>query len=216
MDAFNFGSGSRASAFGVGIYEERAKAWWARLTVVPVYRVGHGIHNAWLWLRRRFHPDYQHHIIRTGLEPGWWDCDTLMLHGAFALLVRYVEWECDGADKLDAWSADLIARPDPNAPVGLGEAQASRQMTATDLYRWWKVSKPADEARRDEMCSALFGGKMKSEPVPGTDLHRLIFEEFEGDRKRLYDEFRALEERIDREEQEMLHRLVDIRRSLWT
>jgi hypothetical protein len=35
----------------------------------------------------------RYHVINTGLKPGYYDCDTRMIHGMFNLLVDYVEIE---------------------------------------------------------------------------------------------------------------------------
>lgn len=176
------------------------------------------------WFRRRFVPEYQHHIVRTGLEPGWHDCDEVMMHACFKLLERYVESECGGADELDRWSADLIAKPDPNAPEGVGEAQAERQLTATELYRWWKVDRPARVAREDELVQDLYGRKwgLKALDEPHEVLGVKVTQGYgplepprDGDEEKRA-ELDEIEERSFPEDQRMLHRLIDIRGSLWT
>lgn len=207
---------SEDSVFGVSIYGRKKKRWHD-FTIMPLYRLGRKVNSAKMWLMYRFHPRHQYHIIRTGLKPGWYDEDELILHACFAMLERYIEWH-GGDEDLQKFSDELMAEPDKNAPPGLQSDQAERQTEAVKLYRWWKVERPADQERRHELVMRLYGNKkrMKSEPIADGKLHKLIFEPFEGDEVELEKEFRALERKIDDDEQAMLHRLIDIRRSLWT
>lgn len=41
------------------------------------------------WVRYRTYARY--HVVKTGLEPGYYEVDTLMLHSSFSLLVDFVE-----------------------------------------------------------------------------------------------------------------------------
>ncbi len=153
------------------------------------------------WVQCRFHTKYRMHVINTGLEPGWHDEDQLILYACMAMLCRYIEWHGTEED-IEAFNAELRDPGiDPNSPDELKHGQADRQEEALAIYRWWKKEKPLDEDRRTEMVMALHGNPCK---VP------------EGDRKQYHAELDALQTKIDDDEQSMLHRLIDIRRSLWT
>lgn len=191
------GGGSGDTVFWLPVFGMKDGFVRKRL-VMPIYRVGRAFSKAKWWLLHRFSPRHQYNIIRTELPPGYYDEDILILHGAFAMLVRYVEGE-GGPEALEAFNVELRERPDPNAPDGIQEAQADRQAEAVALYRWWKIEKPADEARRDELLSQLYGSNRSIRPS-----------------RELKDEERALAAKIDDDEQMMLHRLIDIRRSLWS
>lgn len=149
------------------------------------------------WLFHRLIPRHRYHVVHTGLEPSYYDVDTLMLHACMALLCRYVENEHGGAERLSEFVAELRAAPDTNAPETC-EEQAARDDEALAIYRWWKVEKPADEELNERQLTALYGWPRDPDPFCTEE------------------EFRALETKIDDDEQGMLHRLIDIRGSLWT
>lgn len=152
--------------------------------------------NNLLWgLRHRFDPRHRYNVVRTGLPAGYYDPDTRMLHACMALLCAYIEEGHGGADKLDAFSADLLANPDPHAP-GSCARQAASQSEATAIYRWWKVDRPANHARLDKWCTLLFGDAR--DKSMGTE-----------------EEHWAFEKKLNADDQQMLHRLIDIRPSLW-
>ena len=214
---FNCRNSSSAYVFGISIFgNPYFHRPWFKATVYRLYRVGLAAHNSQYWLMYRLIPKHQYHIVRTGLKPGYYDHDTLILHACFAELGRYIEFY-DGPDKLDEFSKDLINEPDPNAPEGMQDSQAGRQMEATTLWRWWTIEKPADEKRRDELLMKLYGNrKLVTKPTENPRLSEIVFPEFKDDKRTMREEFRALEKKIDNDEQAMLHRLIDIRQSLWT
>lgn len=207
--------GSDDAVLGVPVYGGKQRIWH-KLTIRPLYKLGRRLNSAKWWVLRRFHPRHRHHIIHTGLEPGYYDEDTLILHGCFAMLERYIQWHGGDVD-LQKWSEELKKEPDSNAPEGLQSRQAERQMEAVDLYRWWKVERPNDIARRDDLMMQLYGGnRIRFQPTNHPMLSQMEFTPFKPDEKAMEREFRALERKIDDDEQAMLHRLIDIRRSLWT
>lgn len=208
--------GSSDAVFWVPIFG-RNRRWWHEFTIIPLYRIGRALRSAKLWLYYRYHPRWRYHVIKTGLEPGWHDEDELILHACFAMLERYIDWH-GGDEDLQKFSDELMTEPDKNAPPGLQSHQGERQTEAVKLYRWWKIERPADQKRCHELMMHLYGNKerMKTEPVADGKLHKIIFEPFEGDEVALEKEFRALERKIADDEQSMLHRLIDIRPSLWT
>lgn len=146
------------------------------------------------WLRSRFIPSRRYHVINTGLAPGWHDADELILHGCMVLLCRYVEDECGGAAELQEWTDDL--RSEPGAMhAEEREGQAAAQDEHLAIHRWWTVQRPADHARLDAWCDKLFMDKDESMGA--------------------YEQYCAFEDELDARDQEMLHRLIDIRRGLW-
>lgn len=217
MSAFwNCGGGSHDSVLWMHVYGRRHGSVLHKIIVKPLHRIGRRLNKAKYWVLHRYHPKHQYNIIRTGLKPGYYDEDYLILHGCFAMLERYMQWH-GGDAALEKFSAELLAKPDSNAPEGLQEGQAVRQNEAVALYRWWKIEKPADEARRDDLMMHLYGGrKLETKPTAHPDLVELVPPKFAGSDADLHKEFRALDEKIDDDEQAMLHRLINIRLSLWT
>lgn len=232
---FDFSFGSGASVFGISPYGGRIgeREWWRDAIIRPIWRAGHAAHNAIYWLRYR-NPfgRHQYHLVNTRLEPGYYDVDQLMLHANFALLRRYVEDECGGVDKLDEWTDELRGPRRDRDEMGMGpslDAQASRQSEASILYRWWTEKLPELERREREAMMAGYHRRKVLRYEAADDLvvgekrikvKRPVYEKEPPDvlaaREAARDEHRRLEEQIRTEEQEMLHRLIDIRGSLWT
>lgn len=148
------------------------------------------------WLNYRFNPNHKYHLIDTKLSPSYYDIDTIMLHGMFALLDRYVDEEHDGVDSLEEWGKELCLSSD-GMSAHYSHVQGEKELEAVALYRWWHEIKPCDEAVRDELTSMLYGTERSGDPSA-------------------YKELLELEEKIEREENEMLHRLINIRGGLWT
>lgn len=195
-DFWSCSGGSNDAVLWVPIYG-RKKRIWHKFTIIPLYRIGRRLSIAKYWLYYRLRPKHQHHIIRTGLEPGYYDEDVLILHGCFAMLERFVEWH-EGVDVLEKFTQELGDRPDPNAPEGINSSQIWTQSEAIALYRWWKIEKPADEAARETAMTAWHEGRGKQET------------------EARWEALQTIERKIDEDEQAMLHRLIDIRRRLWT
>lgn len=51
------------------------------------------LHDAKWWLNYRFNPKHKYTIVNTGLKPGYYDKDWIMLNACFAILVDFVEEE---------------------------------------------------------------------------------------------------------------------------
>lgn len=152
--------------------------------------------DARYWVRSRFHPKHRYHVIKTGLTPGYYDEDILILYGCMKLLERYIDWH-GGEQKFEEFTNELLERPDVWGAVKDDmDPQVARQTEALYVYRWWKYERPANEKRLE-------------------DLWDLIPSSREEARKHGYDDIHALENKIFEDEQKMLHRLIDIRHSLW-
>lgn len=140
--------------------------------------------------RYRFVKKHQYHVIHTGLQPGYYDIDTIMLHGMMTLLCRYVEDEMGGVKAIIEFNKEL-ENGESFMQIAL-DRQRSYQQEAVDIYLWWK-GRWADAKREIKNKSNHMYMKGKS-----------------------YDEIFKLEEELDIEEQQMLKRLVEIRQTLWT
>lgn len=212
---FDFSRGTLAQVFCIRIYGDHSDAWWHKAFILPIYRVGRRIRDAIWWLRYRFDPKHRYHLIDTHLSPDYYDIDTLMLNGMFSLLRRYVEEEHEGADGLERWGKELLS--DAGFMQESSTRQGNKELEAVALYRWWMESRPAMVKRSEELLHTLYGKRRRitfSEASGG--LHQMHISPFEGDEIALKQEMDDLEARIDREDGEMLHRLIDIRGGLWT
>ena len=64
------------------------------------------------------------------------------------------------------------------------------------IYRWWKYQRPADRQREDDLLMVWHEASPRSD-----EAHQVAC---------------AAEDENDNRDQEMLHRLIDVRRSMWT
>lgn len=204
---------SAAVVLGYPVYGANAPKYISKLFTL-FYKIDKIKH----YLIYRFHPAHQYHIIRTNLEPGYYDVDTIMLEACMKLLCRYVEDECGGIEELKKWTGELLQPgSEGHGPRQVVEHQAAQQSETLAIYHWWKVERPRDKAKYDELLHELYGNKRFSfKEVEGSDLHEMVVEDFKGDEKAMENEFRNLERKMEDDEQTMLHRLIDIRQGLWT
>ena len=134
------------------------------------------------------------------LEKGWCDKNEVLLHAAFQLLTDFIEKE--KPDKIVDWNADKLHR------------QAWKEIKS--LYNWWKKERPARKSPLDN--KRLKHPPLKIEKIPDSDLYKMV----EYDKKKYANYYRALEEhwkleqKWEEEDQRNLHRLIDIRKFLWT
>lgn len=159
------------------------------------------------WVRYR--TTRRFHIINTGLKPGYYDKDWLMLHGNFALLKNYVEVECAS---LHNWNKTEKVKDAGikhlEWEISLGDESPKQSAAAKEileLYRWWtairpnRVLSPSPKSLKDldlyEMWNAI-----------GND----------QEIKNHFKEQRELEAFWRQEDDDMLIRLIKIRHNLWT
>lgn len=187
---------SEAVVLGYKLYAKNVPpliSWLGKKVFIPSYDL------SW-WVKHRLMPTHQYHIIRTGLKPGYYDTDEVMLHGCFALLVMFIEKEKGGLENFVE-------------EVGLN----NYEQEAIDLYTWWKEERISDAARYEVLLLELFGNdRMEFKSIEGSEFCDVVFKEFTEAEELKKIELRKLEEKIQDDEQAMLHRLINIRRNLWT
>lgn len=181
---------SSAVAFGRRVYGAGERPFTQR-----AHHLFWRLKDAKYWVYYRWHPKHRYNVVKTDLPPGYYDEDKRLLHAAMACLVGY-EQECKASGCHDEGD----------------EARA--------ILHWWRVERPADQAEEERLCTELYGPgtpplQFEEDPsMPG--MHRVIFpersEEDEQKRKRMSE----LETKICEDEQKYLHRLIDMRLSMWT
>jgi hypothetical protein len=106
---------SNAKVLGIPIYGDDVPKWIDYLYNIIKY--ASGVRYKFMY---RFIPKHQYHIIRTGLELGYHDYDSRILHGCMTLLVEYFE-----------------------------EAQEHQSISdlseAYEIYLYWKIVRPEKE-----------------------------------------------------------------------
>jgi len=134
------------------------------------------------------------------LNRKWHDTDEVLLHAAFQLLVDFVEKE--RPDKVTDWSSDEVHR------------QAWKEIKR--LYRWWKHVRPTRRSPLDD--KKMKRPPLKRKKVIGSKYIELV----QPDRKKYSEYYTALrrhtklEVKWYEEDQLNLHKLIDVRKFLWT
>jgi len=184
---FDFSSGTMAAAFGVQVHGPHSGKPWHRLAIRPAWKLGNSISRLVWRLRWRFSPRHRWHVIDTGLKPGPREIGEVMLHGMFALLRRYVEDVCGGVE------------------------QAEEEAAA--LYRWWTCGRPELVTRLRTLQRELYRSPIRMEMQDGAFVIGQV--DPPANASELRREIRSIENRLVDEDQDALHRLVEIRYSLW-
>lgn len=232
------------------VRSEEPFRYWLNETVPDFFHdLGKSImapyHNTRQWIRHNFFDKY--HVINTGLKPGYYDSDTRMLNGMFALLVDFVEVEkawihvvfdkearttftypwyslgwlrfksfrnpAAGIAHL-AWEMSL---DDPNLDeYSQSPSQAASAREQLALYDWWTNIRPNridpyDASGWTDYCerSRAENGKYylwEDERSP----------EDTAISQASLNKLHEIEQAYEAEDEEMLIRLIRVRRHLWT
>jgi hypothetical protein len=171
----------------------------------------------------KYRTTHRYNILHTGLKPDYHDLDRRILHGIFNELVNYVE--CDkawlnvvfGDNKGKRGLFERYRSAEQgieylNWEIALEEdynkSQSEVAKETLVLYKWWKevylTRKDIDEESGLSEYYSRF---------PQRDWCSLKLDE---EYKALIDKSRQIEMDRDIEETEMLIRLINIRKSLWT
>lgn len=98
----------------------------------------------------------KHHIIKTGLKPGYYDINYLMIHGLFSLLCKFVEKEYSGVDSIKSRidfllqskieEIEIAITNDNHEAIPYITKQSDDEIEALEeairLYKWWVLEYP--------------------------------------------------------------------------
>jgi len=177
------------------------------------------------------------HIIDTKLKPMYYDKDELILHGLFSLLVDFVEVECSHMYKICINLTDIDKQLIKNGKQQLlgvkylqhieddiskskEEIEAYNEQTADEkevlkLYFWWTKRLNREDEGESTGLNSYYDKLIKKYDSLGEALNNLTpLERDELDK--LSTRSSDLEIKHLNQDQEMLHRLIDIRNFLWT
>ena len=185
-----------------------------------------------------------YHKIDTGLKPEYYDIDTLIVHGMFSLLCRYVEREQHGEAKMLEFISDLESNWGTNfedAPeehradyITANQRQADEMKEALRLWRWWKNVYPkyedydnspwsqyCDKRREDGKDLGFFGHLTpcrfdKDGDPTSFELHDNETPEEREESRKALDASREYEIKCEQEITDNLIALIKIRQTLWT
>lgn len=87
------------------------------------------------WFRYRFCKEHQYHIIRTELEPTYWDCDTRILHGAFTPFKNFMDNIYEDKGHV-IWDYSEV-EPDEHIPQEYIDERKELWNEMETLYYWW-------------------------------------------------------------------------------
>lgn len=197
----------------------------------------------WWMLYRTTH---RYHVVRTGLRPGYYDCDNTILNINFNILTSYVEIETASKSISMSYSDRKTLYPMPwywldnhrkrtklHPEAGLAnlkwemklppeESPLAQVNVATEiwiLYHWWRHVRPNRPDSHEisglddwyKQHKPRIGGKsvMYHLSDKGIDPEEIAI------RYKLFEIAREIEERYNQEDDDMLCRLMRIRRGLW-
>ena len=133
----------------------------------------------------------RHNVIKLDIPPTWCDRSHLLLLAMEKLVVDYIEEE--KPFELINWDSDE------------GHRTAAEKMR--DVYDFIKNRRPKQQAEIDKLSDELYGS------VKGENLLESLKKSRDPEKtKYLWD----LEDKLEKEQQEILHKIVDVRNYLWT
>ncbi len=178
------------------------------------------------------------HLLNTKLEKGQYhEFDTRLLYGMFEALVDFVEdekaammrWTSDKDLKLPnaaagvayfEWERNLV-NDDPEEPGYQSKTRQAKYAEETlELYFWWTEVRPYRKEPGEAV--GLWEWEDKHRPAREDDepiscrFHRDLPEDLEKERRALYDASDKVETDQYNEDSEMMTRLVELRKALWT
>lgn len=176
--------------------------WWDTVTLP--------FHRAWYLLEERwyFYLVNRPHIVKLKIPVcAWMDKDHRMLHANMVLLEEYVEQE----------------KPFEVLDFDYDDEHRKLKLEIEMIYGWWKNY----DKRQEEIDNALHewydinkkNSKMKVTELPNGDrqVDREIVDPSLVDvEKKLFEKHIELENKLAFEEEDMLVRLMKIRKTLWT
>jgi hypothetical protein len=171
---------------------ETAADWLRYKIWFPVKRP---FSKAHYWFVSHFIPSRRYHMLdlrqKGGYRYGWQDVPEKMLYAMFNLLGEYLE---EGSNDLTQW----YTREQIEAEPGYKEQQRAVD-EAIAIYHWWTVEKPASEKIRIDMLNTWSTAKKAKDPKE---------EEY-------WEKMQKMEDDMEAKADEMIARLMMIRRTLW-
>jgi hypothetical protein len=162
----------------------------------------HWISDSYWWVRHRVWQRFDVVRIRS-LEPGYYDIDTRLFHVAFDLLVEFVELEL---------VYDILSNPDSKHKVPWYQSRARYvkdhiEELIDEHVTWCKTDPSVGHKQRDSAIeiATIYNWYKHEFPIRARSWNVKDFE------ARL-----RLEEQYEQEDDDMLVRLIKIRKHLWT
>jgi hypothetical protein len=166
----------------------RYNVWW------PIKRP---IEKAHYWTVSHVIPSRRYHWLdlrqKGGYQYGWNDVPEKMLYAMFNLLGEYLNKE-QPYDLSDDYTDEQI-----NADEALKHQQGNLS-EARAIYHWWTVGRKQEEAAEGEMRTLWWNAKKAKDPK----------------KEEYWKQLQQMKEDYETKTDEMIARLMKIRRGLWT
>lgn len=163
------------------------------------------------------------HVLQTGLEVGrYYDYDARLLHGMFNSFVQFIEddqslenlkWELTLTNDYE-WLPEDEAKQQPDYGTPTHQAISAKEKLA--LYTWWKETRPARPCAYDASGYKAWSQENKKEDDSFWAAFADDDETKRGTRAALSKKWHEIDEQYDKEDEEMMIRLIRIRRTCWT
>lgn len=166
----------------------RRKVWW------PIKRP---LENGRYWLVSHLIPSRRYHMLdlrqKGGYRYGWRDVPEKMLYAMFNLLGEYLNEE-HPHDLTGEYTREQI-----EADANLREQQGAID-EARIIYNWWLVGRKQELKQVDDMRHLWWTAKKAKDPKKDA----------------YWAQLKELEDNYEKKTDEMVQRLMKIRRTLWT
>lgn len=163
-------------------------------------RIQRPIKDSWYWIKCHLLPSHRYHMLDLrqpkhdddlGYQWGWIDSDTKMLYALFNILNAFVKDEmphfyCPSEEEVQT---------DPHLLH-----QRNNYLEFKTLHYWWNVERLRQNKYHAELLHKWSDAKKDNDP----------------EEHKYWDELKKVEAAQEAKEDEMIARLLKVRRSLWT
>jgi len=196
---------------GIDIHGRHEGKLWHKMLVGLPLAAGEALNDARLWVFYRIHPRHRYNRVRLRLPPRYYENDVRLLHAMFAVFCDHIEEE--GRNNIEELITVLEQELAEGMPSVSAEATARQIVVMREklaLHDWWTVRRPAHVALSRELSIRLYRVKpYQAVPDPDGNGGLLTKRQLRERLELMRDDLRAMD-------QEMCHRLVDVREYLWT
>jgi len=196
---------------GIDIHGRHEGRLWHRLIVALPLRIGRMLNDSRLWVSYRIHPRHRYNRVDLRLPASYYENDTRLLHAMFSVFCDHIEEEGRrGIEELIEILEAEIANEECSVSEEATRKQVAMMREKIALHDWWTIARPAHESLVRKLSGALYEVKpYQAVPDPENDGAVLT-------KRQLRERLRRMDDDLDAKDQEMCHRLVDIRGNLWT
>lgn len=166
----------------------KRKIWWT--FSIPINKL-------YYFLVSHLIPSRRYHMLdlrqKGGYRYGWEDVPEKMLYAMFNLLGEYINKEshCD----LTKWHTQEEIDTDPQL-----SHQHNEMLEAYEIYHWWTVGRIEEQNKRNELSHIWCKARKNKDPK----------------KQEYWDQMNQMDKDFETKTDEMIARLMKIRRTLWT